>query len=286
MKHTFGGLWTRKKLQVLEKYLKFYTTALKGQPFTLHYVDAFAGTGSHDPKVKGAQGEIIPYEDFHGSVTTALEVEPGFHHYHFNDLNSDYLRELQNLKSKYPNKKIHITGKDANLFVPEFCQGLGEGDRAVLFLDPYSTQLDWDTLQYIAATRKIDLWLLFPISAITRMTPRDGSKIRPEWSDTITRLLGKEEWEKALYKPKSQPVMDDLFGDMDTQEATERLNIDELEDWVTRRLKETFSYVAKPYRLTNQNRPLFSFYFAVSNSKEKAWRLADRAVQSILKNQR
>ena len=284
MKHTFGGLWTQEKLQVLEKYLQFYTTALKNQPFTLHYVDAFAGTGSHDPKVKSSQGEIIPLEDFRGSVTTALNIEPGFHHYHFNDLNPDHIRELQALKLKYPNKNIHITEKDANSFVPEFCAMLGKKDRAVLLLDPYSTQLNWATLKHVTATQKIDLWLLFPISAITRMTPKDGAKIRLEWRKTITRLLGTDKWEEALYKPKPLPLMDDLFGDQGNYDGTERLNIDELEIWITKRLRQLFYYVAKPYRLTNQNRLLFLFYLAVSNPKQQAWRLADRAAQSILKN--
>ncbi len=285
MKHVFGGLWTREKLQVLEKYLHFYAIALKNQPFTLHYVDAFAGTGSHDPKVKSSQGEIIPHEDFQGSVTTALNLEPGFHHYHFNDLNPDHIRELRALKVNHPSKNIHITEKDANSFVPEFCATLGKNDRAVLFLDPYSTQLNWATLKHIAATQKIDLWLLFPISAITRMTPTDGAKIRPEWRKTITRLLGTDKWEEALYKPKLLPAMDDLFGDQSNHNGTERLNIDELEAWITKRLRETFYYVAKPHRLTNNNRPLFLFYLAVSNPKQQAWRLADRAVKSILRNQ-
>jgi len=40
MDHEFGGIWTRQKLDILKKYLGFYTLALKNQPFTLHYVDA------------------------------------------------------------------------------------------------------------------------------------------------------------------------------------------------------------------------------------------------------
>ena len=72
MEHRFGGLWTREKLAVLEKYLQFYAKALQSQPFTLHYVDAFAGTGSQDPKLVDAQEVMIPFEDLKGSVTTAL----------------------------------------------------------------------------------------------------------------------------------------------------------------------------------------------------------------------
>lgn len=55
MRHEFGGIWTRKKLMVLEAYLKFYVTALKNQGFTVHYVDAFAGTGSHNPIMDDGQ---------------------------------------------------------------------------------------------------------------------------------------------------------------------------------------------------------------------------------------
>ena len=35
MVNTFGGDWTNDKLQILEGYLKAYTTALKNQPFHL-----------------------------------------------------------------------------------------------------------------------------------------------------------------------------------------------------------------------------------------------------------
>jgi len=37
----FGGEWTQEKLQILERYLDAYTTALKSKPFKLVYIDAF-----------------------------------------------------------------------------------------------------------------------------------------------------------------------------------------------------------------------------------------------------
>ncbi|TCK18270.1 three-Cys-motif partner protein [Thiogranum longum] len=285
MRHSFGGPWTRKKLEVLEKYLKFYSTALRNKSFTLHYVDAFAGTGSQDPKEIEFQEQMLPSEDFQGSVRIALDVNPGFHQYHFNDLNPEYITPLKQIREEYPHKTIHITQKDANIFVPEFCNTLSSTDRAVLFLDPYNTELDWRTLQHVTKSQKVDLWLLFPISVIARMTPRDGAKIRPEWEKTLTRLLGTGDWKDALYKPKQKPPTGDLFNSTDPDDATERLNIQELEEWVTKRLKQSFNYVAKPLMLYNNNRPLFLFYFAVSNPNEKAWRLADKVVQDILKKQ-
>ena len=68
-----------------------------------------------------------------------------------------------------------------------------------MLLDPFSTQLDWATLNPVAESGKVDLWLLFPLSAIIRMRPRDGSKTKPEWKQTLDRLLGTNDWEKALY---------------------------------------------------------------------------------------
>lgn len=283
MKNRFGGLWTREKLAILEKYLVFYTTAMKNQPFTLHYVDAFAGTGKQDLKLEDMQDDFLPEEDFDGSVRIALDAEPGFHVYHFNDLNSDHVAQIRRIAIQdYPSKVVRVSKMDANQFVPKFCASLNSNDRAVLLLDPFSTQLDWTTLNHVAKSQKIDLWLLFPISVILRMTPREGVKIKPEWRDTLNRLLGTTEWEEALYRAKQQPPIEDLFGADVEDELTERINVNELERWVTKRLKSIFEYVAQPKLLTNKGRPLFLFYFAVSNPSPAARRLADRAIRSIL----
>lgn len=283
MKHRFGGLWTRKKLDILRNYLSVYTKALQ-ERFTLHYVDAFAGTESHSAKLDPSQEFLIPEEDLSGSAKVALETNPGFHHYHFNDANPDHVDALEKIKNEFSNKSINISQQDANHFVPSFCQSLTSHDRAVLLLDPFSTELAWETLKPVAKSEKIDLWLLFPVSVILRITPKDGARIRPEWGRTLSRLLGTDDWQNSLYKPKHQPPIDDMFGDQE-EDITTRLNVDELEIWVTNRLKELFSYVAKPVPLRNNKATLFLFYFAVSNPSDKARKLADRIIKSVLRNQ-
>ena len=66
----FGGEWTGSKLKILQAYLETYTTLMKNQGFTLHYVDAFAGSGS----VKIA--EDADGSDFlNGSVQIALDID-------------------------------------------------------------------------------------------------------------------------------------------------------------------------------------------------------------------
>lgn len=56
--HSFGGVWTRIKLEALEKYLLAFNTALSKQSFTRLYIDAFAGTGRCDIKVDGEKKSI------------------------------------------------------------------------------------------------------------------------------------------------------------------------------------------------------------------------------------
>ena len=195
MTQEFGGIWTLKKLAVLKDYLKFYTTALKGK-FTLHYVDAFAGSGEFSPAKNTDQDTLVPYQNMIGSVDTALSINPAFDQYHFNDIDPDFIKELERLKSEHPDKHIEIKAGDANTFVPNFCSQMQSNDRAVLMLDPFSTQLDWATLIPVAESGKVDLWLLFPISVILRMTPKDGTKTNQNgsrhWIDYWEQTIGKK----------------------------------------------------------------------------------------------
>ena len=46
----FGGEHTRRKLDVVAKYLSAYVTVMKKQDFRLFYVDGFAGSGASTSK--------------------------------------------------------------------------------------------------------------------------------------------------------------------------------------------------------------------------------------------
>lgn len=284
MKHEFGGIWTRKKLDLLEKYLQFYTIALKNTPFRLHFVDAIAGTGQQNSRSTQGQSELLPQAGLPGSINIALNVVPPFHSYHFNDTNRERAEAIRQIATLHPDKSIHVEEIDANPFVTDFCGKMGRLDRAVVFLDPYSTELAWKSLERIASTRKADLWLLFPLSTLLRMTPKNGAQIRPEWRKKLDRLLGTTEWEQALYEEKVAPVSRDLFDEQDADPIYERINVDELSGWLMNRLEEVFAYVAKPVVLKNNGRPLFLFLFAVSNPNEKAKALANRVVKHIIKD--
>lgn len=281
-RHTFGGQWTQLKLSILRDYLNFFTKALKDKGFTLHYADAFAGTGHQSLRAKEGQAPIFPIEDLDGSAQISLGVDPPFEKYHFNDLATDHYDALKELVSRHPDKECRVTRLDGNEFVEKFCNDLSSNDRAILFIDPYSTELHWDTLKYVAKSQRIDLWLLFPISALLRMTPNDPSRLDERWVNKIDLLLGTSEWKDALYKPRTVPLMEDMFGEIEAP-GMERLNVEEVAHFVKSRLEEQFAYVAKPATLYANGSPLFLFMFAVSNRIKVAQALAERVSTHILR---
>ena len=283
-RHEFGGGWTQQKLDILRDYVYFFTTALKNRNFTLHYADAFAGTGAQDVKTSDSQGNLLESHHFEGSARVALSSKYSFDKYHFNDLSQDHCSALQEIAEKTPSLDISISNLDANEFVKRFCASLTSNDRAVLFIDPYSTELDWGTLSYVADSNRIDLWLLFPLSALLRMTPRDG--LKPEWVSTVTKLLGTDEWISALYKDKEEPLIEDLFGDAAPSEGIERLNVQGVSDFVRERLAGQFSFVAEPVTLYGNRGPLFLFFFAVSNPSKTAIGLAKKVSSQIISKRR
>jgi three-Cys-motif partner protein len=71
----FGGPWTLQKLEILERYLDSYTTALKNQPFQLIYVDAFAGEGSFRLNAEFYQTDYSEFRELYsGSSRIALGI--------------------------------------------------------------------------------------------------------------------------------------------------------------------------------------------------------------------
>ncbi|MXY45672.1 MAG: three-Cys-motif partner protein TcmP, partial [Chloroflexi bacterium] len=79
----FGGPWTTEKLEILERYLDAYTTALKEQPFRLTYVDAFAGSGYWRPNSIYHRDD---YGDFEGVLKGSARIALGIQDKPFDDL--------------------------------------------------------------------------------------------------------------------------------------------------------------------------------------------------------
>ena len=169
--HSFGGDWTSAKLEVIEKYLAAYTTALKDKPtperpFVKAYIDAFAGTGYRTPRREreeepSANGTLpfpdladaAPQELLDGSARLALKVEPRFDRYIFIERDAQRCSELEGLKAEFAGYDIRVEQGEANAEIQKLCAKNWRSRRAVLFLDPYGMQVEWPTIEAIAKTK-------------------------------------------------------------------------------------------------------------------------------------
>ncbi|NUL18076.1 three-Cys-motif partner protein TcmP [Agrobacterium tumefaciens] len=79
--HEFGGQHTEIKLEIVEKYLKAYSIALRHKFNSLWYIDAFAGTGSRTVRIEAKDGDLfdepVPerVESRRGSAKIALDID-------------------------------------------------------------------------------------------------------------------------------------------------------------------------------------------------------------------
>ena len=279
---SFGGTWTERKLEILKRYLDAYTTALKDQPFQLIYVDAFAGEGSWRPRSEYVSD---PYKDRDvqelrdGSPRIALQIQDKpFDKLMFVEKDADRYEKLMDLRWEYSNRDIRIRRDDANTAIPRLCDTLASHDRAVVFLDPYATQVSWDTVDRLARTRKVDCWILFPLMAIARMMPRRG-----EPSDALAtqldRIFGGRDLWSSLYQPSQQLSL------LESAREQERaFGSEQIADAYRNRLASVFYSVA-PTRRTfrnSNNSPMFDLIFAASNPSGAP--VAIRIANHILQN--
>jgi three-Cys-motif partner protein len=279
--HRFGGDWTTAKLDVLAKYLASYTTALKDKPSSAHpfrkgYIDAFAGTGyrdaRHDDKSgNSSQGLLLPdlaeqepQALLDGSARLALKTQPRFDRYIFIERSLKRCAELEALKKDFPDlaSDLQIRQGDANTEIQELCTKDWNSHRAVLFLDPYGMQVEWKTIEAIAATKAIDLWLLFPLAiGVNRLLTRSGD-IPESWRRRLDTLLGTDNWYEEFYRVETTLT---LFGR--EEDRVVKATTDTIGRYFNERLKSIFPAVAEqPKVLRNSaNSPLYLLCFAAGN---------------------
>jgi three-Cys-motif partner protein len=210
-KQRFGGEWTSAKLERIRKYLIAYATIMRRQNFRFAYIDAFAGTGYNAPKTKKDQGEsffpesaepdVLDFID--GSARIALKVEPRFTKYIFVEKDPRRFAELAKLKDEFPSlaSDIVLVNAEANAYLQDLCiNRRWEQNRAVLFLDPFGMQVGWNTIEAIAKTQAIDLWILFPLGiGVNRLLRRDA-KISEAWQKRLDNFFGTSDWREAFYQ--------------------------------------------------------------------------------------
>lgn len=272
----FGGDWTEEKLVRLAKYLPAYANIFKGRPYKYAYIDAFAGPGYRDRQRKQAASTPDLWDEdpdergrrfTAGSAVVAMRSEPPFQSYIFIEHDASALVKLEHaLREEFP-KRISLARfeqGDANVVLKRLCDRDWSKHRAVLFLDPYGMEVEWSTMEAIARTQAIDVWILFPAGiGVNRQLPLDGNV--PTWARTVLdRLFGTPKWYERFYV---KHATGDMFGESDRVQKV--VSSDEIVSYYTERLKEIFPHVApNPLVLCNTNNaPMFALFFAAAHPK-------------------
>lgn len=280
----FGGNWTKKKLNIFTSYLDAYLVALQNQKFKKIYIDAFAGTG----KIETSDGE----QYLVGSAKRALAASKKFDRYFFiegDEKKAVELQEMINAEFPHLTKIVTVYCGDANEKLAQIIRDVDwRYNRGLLFLDPYATQVNWTTLETVAGTKSIDVWYLFPFSALNRMLPKNGKY--ETWEGCIDRLLGDSGWQTEFYKEDPQMSLFDFSPDAEAPDSGTRkikdANPEHIKAYIISRLETIFPCVSKHPRIfkNSRNSPMFLFCFAIASESSKAQGLALRMANHILKN--
>jgi three-Cys-motif partner protein len=142
-------------------------------------------------------------------------------------------------------------------------------------------QVEWKTIEAIASTKAIDLWLLFPLGiGVNRLLTKSGD-IPPSWKNRLDLLLGTTDWYDEFYKVETTRT---LFGT--DQDRVVKASMETIGRYFNDRLKQLFAGVAEePGVLRNSSsNPLYLFCFAVGS--ERGTKPALRIAEHLLKDHR
>ena len=281
----WGGPWTEKKLEAFSKYVWSYLTIMKKYPFwKTIYFDGFAGSGTREKDKNQElmkQLKITEEEEktYKGAAERVLGIEElSFDFYYFIDKNELSLTKLKGkLDGKYKEKKIVYRSGDANQQLLELSSALKTKDYAALvFLDPFGMQIDWNSIAELKDTRS-DVWILVPTGVIVnRLLDRAG---KLEFSDKLQSFFGLtiEEIKNHFYKEKKVQT---LFGE---EEIITKVSqpIEKIARLYAEQMKTIWKYVTdEPLVLRNRNGcPIFHFVFASNNQNAKT--IAKQIIQNL-----
>ncbi len=278
---SWGGSWTEQKLNAFEKYVNAYLTIMNANRdkygWKLVYFDGFAGSGTRgDSNNQQCESTLDLYLDlgitpeeltpYRGAAERVLGIKQrGFDYYYFIDKDKDANAKLKDkLKRMYEDRKLEFRPTDANGEVKNMALFLQKNQnyKALVLLDPFGMQLDWDTIKNLENS-STDLWILIPTGMIVnRLLDHKGEL---KYNEKLISFFGKDEDFLRDYFYKKRTELS-LFGESTIIEKV-RNPIQKIAELYIQQLQTVFKYVTpKPLVLYNsRNTPIFHFAFASNN---------------------
>jgi three-Cys-motif partner protein len=293
---TWGGPWTEKKLNAFENYVKAYLKIMLSNPYwETIYFDGFAGSGDKGDG-KNALYHTLNFSEeeeriYQGAAerVSRLDEPNRFCYYYFIEKDNKSITQLkekiQNLNAGKKGKQEFRAG-DCNgeliklataLHKTKTATSKSKKYSALIFLDPFGMQVEWDAIGKLNDT-KSDVWILLPTAVIVNRLLDQKGKLK-----SIKKLesffgLKEEEIKKHFYILTGQQ---DLF-DSDAEKIKKIAQpIEKIAELYIKKMKTIWKYVTeKPLRLDNRSGgPLFHFVFASNN--ENALKIANDIIKNV-----
>ncbi|MBM3404325.1 MAG: three-Cys-motif partner protein TcmP [Bacteroidetes bacterium] len=284
----WGGSWTEKKLDAFSKYVWAYISIMKRNKYwKTIYFDGFAGSGNRKDKRNSKLYQQLHFTSeeesgYKGAAERVLNLKDGltFDYYYFIDKDESTIKKLEknlNKKCDLKDKRLVFKSGDANKWVTELAKALRTNKYAALiFLDPFGMQINWDSISSLTDTRS-DIWILVPTGIIVnRLLDRKGELKHIEKLESFFGLP-EEEIKEYFYHLKTENT---LFGDEEIIFKITR-PIEKIARLYVRQLKTIWTHVTEnPLRLSNSKGvPIFHLVFA-SNNKQAA-KIANQIIKTL-----
>lgn len=196
------GPWSEIKLDILRDYLTAFTRAVRGKSAEAIFLDLFAG--SYNNRRKGG------VDTFPGSARIALEAAPEFTQLRFCELPGPAAALRREIRADRPtDQRWEVIPGDSNNTIVGVLRSLNHIKWAptFAFLDPRGLQVDWSTVEVLAAWRrdqktKVELWVLFPEPALARVLGLQGPRGR-NTPAALDRVYGTGDW-RAIYQMRQR----------------------------------------------------------------------------------
>ncbi|MGH7771604.1 MAG: three-Cys-motif partner protein TcmP, partial [Candidatus Binatia bacterium] len=199
------GYWSLNKLRYLAAYAYIFATSMRQKWFTV-YIDLFAGPGKSLVK---DTGEVVK-----GSPLVALELVYPFNRYIFVEAEPKALNALEKRVAPYKEKvEIHTKGIDCNAAPRKITSLVPPNSLTLAFIDPEGCDVHFSTIQAMAETGRVDLFMTFPMGMdVKRNVDKAARSPGPEltkydhffgstnWRQTYLTALSSRGWKFAIRK--------------------------------------------------------------------------------------
>ncbi len=152
------GIWTIEKLFFLSNYLAQFTQAMIGHPrfSEFIYVDMFSGSGICQVS-EGGRARRYP-----GSSLLAAGCEKSFSKLLYIDENTENIKALETRVERLGTASAaFFLNRDVNTVIEELRGYIPPKSLSVVFIDPYSLQISYESIRKLTSNRQMDLIILF-----------------------------------------------------------------------------------------------------------------------------